>query len=254
MLSSANVVVGSISSVSGAVFSYFDLQKVNQELLDRNSLLEMELHRLHKKVNDIALDSMSFGQVFLTDTVLPDSLLKSGYTYRYIPAGVVNNSTTYLHNYITVNKGYRDGVRPDMGVVSPKGIVGVVATVREHFSVVISLLNTKSNVNCKVRNTHFFGPLSWKGSDTQHAYLEQLPTHATFNIGDTIVTSGYSAFFPPGVMVGVIESYDKEGDNNFYSLKVRLATDFQSLSALCVIDNGLQAEQKAIEQEARKND
>ena len=254
MLSSANVITGSLLSISGNVFSYFDLQKVNQELLERNSLLEMEVVRLREHANSIVLDSTYFGNMILTDTVLPDSIYSGNYIYKYIPVGVVSNNTTYLRNYITINKGSKDGLRPDMGVVSPQGIVGIVATVHERFSVVISLLNVKFMVSCKVLNTNFSGPLSWKGGSVKYAYLEQLPTHATFQIGDTIVTSGNSAIFPPGVMVGVIESYDKEGDDNFYSLKVRLSTDLQSLNALLVIDNSLQKEQKLVEMEARKND
>ena len=87
-----------------------------------------------------------------------------------------------------------------------------------------------------------------------HAYLEDLPTHATFQVGDTVVTSGYSTVFPPGIMVGVVESYDKQHDDNFFSLKVRLATDFQSLNAVCVVKNNMQAEQKEIEEEAKQND
>ncbi len=254
MLSSANVITGSISSVSNTVFSYFDLQKVNQELLARNSLLEMEVLKLRAQLDGIAIDSTSFSQVFLKDTVFVDSLYGENSVYKYIMAGVVNNSTTYMHNYITINKGANDGIRPDMGVVSPQGLVGIVATVNDHYSVIISLLNVKFKVNCKVQHTNYVGALSWKGGTAEYAYLEQLPTHATFQIGDTIVTSGYSAVFPPGIMVGVVESYSKQNDDNFYSLKVRLATDFYSLNALCVIDNGSQAEQREIEREARKND
>ena len=254
MLSTANVVVGSISSVSGTVFSYFDLQKVNQELHERNSFLEMEVVRLRGQVADMAIKSTSFNNVFLTDTVIPDSLFFKNHTYEYITAGVVNNSTTNVNNYITINKGATDGIRPDMGVISPHGVVGIVATVNEHFSVIISLLSVKYKLSCKIQNTNFPGPLSWKGGDVRYAYLEQLPRHATFNVGDTIVTSGFSTKFPPGVMVGVVESYDTQGDDNFYSLKVRLATDFTSLNALCVIDNGLQNEQREIEQEAMRND
>jgi len=254
MLSSANVISGSISSISGTVSSYFILQKVNQELLERNSFLEMELIRLSEKTNNVALDTTNFGHVLLTDSIPPDSFYTGNYTYKYIPVGVVNNSTTNANNYITINKGYNDGLRPDMGVVSPWGIVGIVATVNSHYSVVISLLNAKFKVSCKVRNTNFTGSLSWKGGSVKYAYLDQLPTHATFQTGDTIVTSGNSAIFPPGVMVGVVESYDKKGDDNFYSLKVLLSTDFYSLNVLNVIDNSLQKEQKAIEMEARKND
>ena len=254
MLSSANVVTGGILSISGSVSSYFDLQEVNQQLLERNSLLEMEVIRLKAKTDNIALDSASFEKVIMTDTLFADNLFSGNYTYKYIPVGVVNNSTTNVNNYITINKGYPDGIRPDMGVVSPQGIVGIVATVEEHFSVVISLLSSKFKVSCKVLNTNFTGSLSWKGGSVKYAYLDQLPTHATFKSGDTIVTSGNSAIFPPGVMVGIVESYNKEGDDNFYSLKVLLNNDFHSLSVLSVIDNSLQKEQKAIEMEARKND
>lgn len=254
MLSSANAVTARISSVSSTVFSYFDLQNVNQVLLERNGALEMEVFRLREQLQAFAVDSTSFEQVFLKDTVLTDSLFHDEYIYNLIPAGVVNNSITYMNNYITINKGRRDGIYPDMGVVSPQGVVGIVTTVSDNYAVVISLLNMKFNVSCKVQHTNYFGPLSWKGGDVHYAYLEQLPTHATFQQGDTIVTSGYSAFFPPGVMVGVVESYDKQNDDNFYSLKVRLSADFQSLSVLCVIDNRLQREQQEIEKEARKND
>ena len=254
MLSSANTVVGGISSVSGTVFSYFDLQKVNQDLLERNGFLEMEVIRLREQANNRYMDSVSFDGLFSTDTVLPDSLFSENYTYRYIPVGVVNNSTTYMRNNITLNKGALDGIRPDMGVVSPQGIVGVVSTVNDHFSVVISLLNVKFKASCKIQNTNFVGSLLWKGDDVKYAYLEQLATHATFQVGDTILTSGYSTMFPPGIKVGVIESYDRQTNDNLYSLKVRLATDFNALNVLYVIENCLQSEQMEIEQEARRND
>ena len=141
-----------------------------------------------------------------------------------------------------------------MGVVSPRGVAGIVTTVDNRFSVVMSLLNVKCKVSCKIQHTHFSGSLSWKGGDVKYAYLEQIATHATFQVGDTIVTSGYSDLFPPGIIVGTVESFKKQNDDNFYSLKVRFTTDFQSLNALCVIDNDRQRELKKIEKEARKND
>ena len=254
MLSSANVVTGKLLSMSGSVFSFFDLQKVNQELHERNSFLEMEVLKLREQVYNNEINSTSFNQVFIKDTVLSDSFFSDNYKYKYIPVGVVSNNYTYLKNYITINKGYDDGIRPDMGVVSPSGIVGIVATVKDHFSSVISLLNVNFRVSCKVQNTSFSGILSWKGGDVRYAYLDQLPTHAIFQIGDTILTSGYSALFPSGILVGTVESYSKDTDDNLYSLKVRLSTDFQSLNMLHVIDNSAQKEQKEIEMEARKND
>ena len=254
ILSSANVFTGRLLSVSHAVFSYFDLQKINQELLNQNSLLEMERLRLQAEIDDLTIGKSLFNQVFIKDTVLIDSINKRNYTYQYIPVGVVSNSVNYRTNHFTLNKGSMDGIHPDMGVVSPLGIAGIITTVNDRYASAMSLLHIRSKVSCKIRNTHFFGPLSWKGGDVKYGYLEQIPTHATFQVGDTIVTSGYSDMFPPGIMVGVIESFKRQEDDNFYSLKVRYATDFQSLNALYVIDNQLQNKQKEVEREARKND
>ena len=254
ILSSANAITGRLLSVSSAVFSYFDLQKANQELFERNSLLEMEVLLLREQLNNLSSDKTQFGQVFLKDTVLADSLIKRNNAYQFVSARVVNNSVNSLTNYFTINKGSNDGIHSDMGVISPHGIAGVITTVGDGFAVAMSLLHVKSGVSCKIQHTSFFGPLSWKGGDVRYGYLEKIATHANFLVGDTIVTSGYSDLFPPGIMVGIIESYKRQEDDNFYSLKVRFATDFQSLNAINVIDNLLQNEQKDIEREAKKND
>ena len=254
IISAANSVTGSVLSVCNTVFSYFDLFGVNQELLERTARLEMEVAYWREQAANQTVDQATFGQVFLRDTVVSDSLIQKSLIYRYIPARVVNNSVNYQRNYITINKGSDDGIRQDMGVVSPRGIVGVVTNVDNRFAIVMSLLNVKCKMSCKIQHTHFSGSLSWKGGDVRYAFLEQIATHATFQVGDTIVTSGYSDIFPPGVQVGVVESFNKQNDDNFYALKVRLFTDFQSLNALCVIENRLQETQKNIEQEARRND
>jgi rod shape-determining protein MreC len=141
-----------------------------------------------------------------------------------------------------------------MGVISTRGVAGIVVTVSDHYSVAISLLSAKFKLSCKIKGSNYFRMLSWRGDDVAYAYLEALPVHAVFQVGDTVVTSGYSAIFPPGIMVGVVETYGKQSDNDSYSLKVRLATDFQALSALCVIINRAQDEQRETEREARKND
>ncbi|MDR1723125.1 MAG: rod shape-determining protein MreC [Tannerella sp.] len=254
ILSSANVVAGGVSSVSNSIFSYLYLKGENRRLIKHVGELEMEVIRLRELLDANMKDTVSIRKVFVNDTISTDSIPLQNYPYRYIPAGVVRNTTNYLSNYITINKGFEDGIRSDMGVVSPDGVVGIVMTVGSHYSVVISLLNVKLKISCKIKNTNYFGALSWKGGDVKYAYLEELPSHSTFEVGDTIVTSGYSAVFPRGVMVGIVESYNKQNDDNFYSLKVRLLSDFQSLGDLFVIENPLQKEQKDIEKEAVRND
>ena len=143
---------------------------------------------------------------------------------------------------------------PDMGVVSERGVVGIVSTVSDHFSVIIPLLNPKFRLSCKVLGSSYFGSLSWNGRNTLYANLDELPRHVEFQKGDTIVTSGYSAVFPSGIIVGTVADFEKQHDDNFYSLQVELATDFQALNNVRIIKNFRQTEQSGVEQEAKRND
>ena len=245
MLSSANVVSGSILSVSNAVFSYVNLKEENRQLLTQNEQLEGEVLRLK-----LQLEAMK-ANMFVYDGIMTDSVDNS---YEYLSAQVVNNSVTYLLNYITINKGSRDGIKPEMAVVSNRGVVGKVIFVNERFSTVISLLNPKWKLSCKLLNRDFSGFLVWNGRDAQYADLEELPTYTEYQVGDTVVTTGYSAAFPAGVVVGTVVESDKYSSSGGSSLKVKLSTDFSRLTTVGVIKNNYQEEQWAVEQEARKND
>lgn len=247
LFSSANVVAGSVSSVSGEVTSYLHLREINKELLERNGQLEAQLLDLQDRLDAYMADTMLF-KGFAADSITPE------FPYSFVVAQVVNNSVSHLSNYITIDKGRLDGVMPDMGVVSERGVVGIVSTVSDHFAVIIPLLNPKMRLSCKVLGSSYFGSLSWNGRDTQYATLEELPRHVEFQRGDTIVTSGYSAVFPAGLIVGIVEEYAKQHDDNFYALQVRLAADFHALNHVRIIKNFLQQEQLDVEREARKND
>lgn len=246
IFSSANVVTGHIASVSGYVTSYLNLRDINKELLERNGQLEMELLELRDRVDMMMADTVAFAGF------APDST--EVFPYSFVMADVVSNSVSHLSNYITVNKGRKDGVSPDMGVVSERGVVGIVSTVSDHFSVIIPLLNPKFRLSCKVLGSSYFGALSWNGRDAGYANLDELPRHVEFKKGDTIVTSGYSAVFPSGIIVGNVADFEKQHNDNFYSLKVTLATNFQALNNVRIIKNYRQAEQMSVEQEAKKND
>ncbi len=246
MFGSADVVMGHVAAVSSNVMAYLHLREVNRELLERNGQLEMELLDLQDRLEMMRADTVLFSGSVSDST--------RHFPYSFIVADVVSNSVTRLSNYITLNKGRADGVEPDMGVVSNRGVVGIISTVSEHFSVVIPLLNPKSRLSCKILGSSYFGSLSWNGHDARFANLEELPRHVKFEKGDTIVTSGYSAVFPAGMIVGRVVDYKKQRDDNFYSLEIELATDFRVLDHVRIIRNYRQAEQKKIEQEARKND
>ncbi|MDE6650935.1 MAG: rod shape-determining protein MreC, partial [Paramuribaculum sp.] len=146
------------------------------------------------------------------------------------------------HNYITLNKGELDGVKPEMGVVDQNGVVGIVNLTAPHSARVISLLNPNFRLSCKVKGHNHVGSLVWDGSDYTTAILEELPKHAEFQEGDTIITSGYSTVFPEGVPVGVVIKGMRDHDENFYTLKVKLFTDFPNLSTVRVIGDSMKEE------------
>ena len=244
MFSTANVVTANIVSVSGTVSSYLDLREKNRALLERNVQLEMDNLRLQYQLEAMQADTVVFRN-YVHDT-------HNEFPYDLITARVINNSVAYLSNYITLNKGRKDGITSDMGVISENGVVGIVSTVSDHYSVVIPLLNPKSRINGKVLGGSF-GSMSWNGRSTRYANLNELPRHVPFEVGDTIVTSGHSTVFPEGLLVGTVSSFEKQHDDNFYSLEVKLSTDFHRLSTVMVIRNYNQAEQQQIEEEAKGN-
>lgn len=246
IFSSGNVVTGHIAAVAGGVTSYLNLKQINRELLDRNGQLEMEVLRLRQEIAWMQADTAVFSGYVPDSTEL--------FHYNFVMAQVVNNGITRISNYITIDKGREDGILPDMGVVSQNGVVGVVSTVSDHFAVIISLLNPKFRLSCKVVGSDYFGSMVWDARDIGYANLEELPRHVNFEKGDTIVTSGFSAIFPSGIVVGTVESHEKQHDDNFYSVRVKLATDFSSLTDVRVISNYKQDEQRNVENEAKRND
>ena len=239
---SCNQVVGKVYEISGGFTSYFHLKSVNQDLLDRNINLEQQVVSLRRELNELQIDSLEL-----------DSIVKSAMLdYRVYKANVIGNSLNKTNNYITLDKGAADGIKSEMGVVNGNGIVGIVYLTSPHYSVVLSALNSKSSISCKIKNSEYFGYLKWEGGDSRHAYVRDLPRHAEFALGDTVVTSGYSAVFPSGVMIGTIDNMSDSHDGLSYLLRVKLVTDFGKLSNVRVISKMQRSEQEQLEDKARK--
>lgn len=225
--SSANAVTGKLYEWDANVETFFSLTKVNQELTQRNAYLEQEVQKLSDSLVNVTKDS----SIYHRDQF---ALLRN---YRLIPAKVVANSVDKPGNLMTIDKGSADGIHKDMGVISGTGVVGIVYLVAEHYAIVIPVLNTKSNISCMIQNRGYFGYLRWKGGVSDLAYLEEVPRHAHFKLGDYVVTSGYSAVFPPGVRVGRILHVFNSADGLSYRVQLRLSTDFARLRDVCVIDD-----------------
>lgn len=234
--SSANAVTGKLYEWDANVETFFSLTKVNQELTQRNAYLEQEVQKLSDSLVSVTKDS----SIYHRDQF---ALLRN---YRLIPAKVVANSVDKPGNLMTIDKGSADGIHKDMGVISGTGVVGIVYLVAEYYAIVIPVLNTKSNISCMIQNRGYFGYLRWKGGVSDLAYLEEVPRHAHFKLGDYVVTSGYSAVFPPGVRVGRILHVFNSADGLSYRVQLRLSTDFARLRDVCVIDDAAMKERLEI--------
>ena len=238
--SSANAVVGTVNRLDAQVRSFFSLVRNNEELTLRNFYLERQVTQLRRLYGDATKDT----------TVLERQEVEFLSRYKLIPAKVVSNTLDKANNLITIDKGKADGVEKDMGVACGTGVVGVVYMASSHYSVVIPVLNVRSSrISCAIRGRGYFGYLQWYGGDPSVAYVEDIPRHARFKRGDWVETSGYSAIFPPGILVGKIEKIFNSADGLSYRLKVRLTTDFGCLRDVVVIsDSNIGEQMRLMEQ------
>jgi rod shape-determining protein MreC len=221
-LNSANRVTGSFYNVFSSVMDYFSLSKVNKQLAEENGKLR-SLLSLAAEVNDLEKIFADSGRYNLL--------------YRYTPAKVINNSVNKPFNYITLNRGREHGIKPDQGIISPSGVVGVVTEVSKSYSVGLSLLNRQWSVSAMLKKNGYFGSLVWDGPDYRVARLREIPLHVNISVGDTVVTSGFSSIFPEGIMIGTIADFSRPGGDNYYSIDILLSTDFKNLSFVEVIEN-----------------
>lgn len=231
---SANVVTGGIYGIGNGISSYFNLRQINASLQESNANLENEVLNLRSQVEEY--------KTLLGDSVGPTTSPRFG----YILATVLNNSTRRPRNYFTIDKGEAEGVRKGMGVVDQNGIVGVVNVTGKHTARIISLLNTTQHISVRLKNTDIVGSLEWKVNDPRTAYMEEVPRHSVFTVGDTVVTSGYSTTFPADIPVGIVTGKVRTENDNFYVLKVRLASDFHTLSAVRVLNDAYKEEMDSL--------
>ncbi|MBP3763560.1 MAG: rod shape-determining protein MreC [Bacteroidales bacterium] len=218
---------GGVHGVSG----YFGLRTENARLAAENALLR---------------EQMAASYISYADTVfeIHDTVYRQQYTYT--EAQVIKNTWSQQNNYIMVGKGRANGIMPDQAVISPDGIVGVVVSVSRHFATVMPVLHGDSRNSVKVKRTGISGSLVWDGRDYRYAQVIDVPTTHQFVEGDTIVTSGLAGDFPEGIPVGYVESAETLSGSGFYRVKIRLATDFNKLANVYIIDNRFREEQQQL--------
>lgn len=231
--SSANVVTGNLGGFVGGISDYFGLRGANEELLRQNMVLMEQVRDLQTRNNmleqAISQDSLPVLPLAVDTTLSPDR------NFRFIEAKILNLTVNRRLNYITLNKGARDGVSDNMGVICSDGVVGTVAMVSEKFSLVLPVINLQSKTSCRLDSCEYLGSLVWDGQDPLYAGLEEIPRHAEVKVGDKVCTSGFSDIFPIGIPVGTVSEAEVTDADNFYSIKVRLSADFQRLTGVYVV-------------------
>ena len=228
---SASTLFGNISSTITSIKDYFRLKEINESLAKENILLKNRLEAYE----------------FLQDTIIQRTVVQDSIpVYEYIGAKQVNATYNRTKNYITLNRGQKNGLQKEMAVCTPEGIVGLIQDLSDHFAVVIPLINVDARISAKIKKNNYYGSLQWDGNDYAYSYLNDIPYHVEVNAGDTIVTSGLSKIFPEGIVVGYVESVDKV-TANFLKIKVKLAVDFKRINHVYVILNNKKNEQTSLE-------
>lgn len=233
-LNSSSAITGSVYNSFHSVIDYFELSKVNEELAAENARLRSRLQT-------------EPGELPVAEPETPAFVPSDSTLFRFVSAKVINNSVNRPFNYITLNKGRKDGIQPDQGIISPSGIVGVVTNVSESYATGLSVLNQRWSVSAKLKKNGFLGSLIWNGDDYRFADLLEIPFHVELQTGDTLITSGYSSIFPEGVLIGTIHTFEKPEGENYYNISVQLATNFKALSYVEVVENTNKEEIEGLE-------
>jgi len=207
--------------------NYLNLREINETLAAENVTLRDHIERMAKRENSLFFS-------------VSDSIY--GQQYLHTSAEVIHNSINRQKNFFTLNKGKRQGVMVEMAVTSGYGVAGIIVACSENYSVAMSLLNLDFKLSTRIKSNGYFGSLSWDGIDNSHAILSEIPQHVSVNVGDTIETTGYSAIFPEGIMVGTVSDFEKIG-GDFYKITLSLIADFEKLNFVDIIGNMKKTEQ-----------
>lgn len=244
VFSSSNSVVAGFYQMSNSVFEFFKLSAANESLSEENTALKNELLAVNNRLNAL--------QPIVKESDTLNYYIPPEMQYSLISAKVINNSTNKLLNYITINKGLRDGVELDMGVVSEEGVVGIVKNVSDKFAVVIPILNQNLKLNAKFKHNNYNGLLAWDAADYRFAQLQDIARHVEFSLGDTLTTSAFTRTFPEGIPIGTVEDFKIRPSDPFYVIKVKLAVNFRTLTHVRVIDYLNFEEQSDLETKAQQ--
>jgi rod shape-determining protein MreC len=230
----SNYYVAKILTVSNSIREYTHLREINENLAQENLKLNSLVARLQQQNPPNAPTGYQ-----------PDSLFAGRFEFKV--SKVIVSETSRANNYITIDKGSADGIRPGMGVISATGVVGKVRSCSEHFSVVTSILHSQFMVSSRLVRSGEIGPVRWESKDPTLVSMMDVSRYKKVMMGDSAVTSDFNSVFPPGIMVGTVKSVRIRPDQTFYDIDLNVATDFASISYVYVVQNRLKTEQETLQ-------
>lgn len=233
-INSANFITGGLYGTAHGIGAYFDLKEQNEILQQENNYLRALLYD---------------NNIEVADSLLQDTINQNS-QFRFVPAVVYKNSYASKNNYITINKGENSGIKQDQGVITSKGIVGIIENTSSNYSSVISILNSKSRINAQLKKTNHIGSLVWNGKSPYFCQLIDISKFASIKKGDTIVTGGQSTIFPQGVPIGVISKHVLDPNGDTYTINVQLFNDMTNLGHVYVVENLHSEEIKSLQEES----
>lgn len=219
-INSANFLTGGVYNSVNDISNFFDLKFQNQLLSEENKKLRLLLSHSKNITDSVYIDSITFGK-----------------SYRFFNSNVIKNSYSLNNNVLTLNKGLKDSIKQDFGVISSKGIIGIVDKTSANYATVISILNTTSKISAQLKKTNHFGSLSWNGDSPNIVQLTDVEKIAPIIKGDTIITSGRSSIFPKGVQIGTIEDFKLDQAENYYEINVKLFNDMTNIEHVYIIEH-----------------
>jgi rod shape-determining protein MreC len=220
-INSSNLLSGYIYKKKESVEKFYSLAETADSIALQNARLITALQKLKSK--NIAVDSLS---------VLHDSL-----GFHFQSAIILKNSIGLKNNVLLIDKGSKHGVKRGMAVISANGIVGIVSNTSQHYATVLSILHSQSKVSTAIKNKDYFGTLQWPGESPLYHTINDIPKHADIQIGDTLITSGYSLIFPPNLPIGLIINKSIDGGSNFFQLEIKLFEDLSKIKYIYIVEN-----------------
>jgi rod shape-determining protein MreC len=219
-INSANFLTGGIYNSINNFTGYLNLKSQNQILAEENRRLKMLLFNSENKKDSTYLDTVTYND-----------------SYKFTLANVIRNTYSGANNFLLLNRGKNDGLKQDQGVISSKGIVGIVHSTSKHYATVISVLNTTNKISAQLKKTNHYGSLSWDAKSPHYIQLTDIQKIAPVKKGDTIITSGYSSIFPKGIPIGVINDFKLDAAENYYEINIKLFNDMTNLEHVYIIEN-----------------